>query len=324
MGFKTSLNSYSKRERAIIQAIIAQTERGNVDNISRTAYYQAFYKRNPEIMWAFLASMVSRNAGWSMTDLQGKWFPRILPPEKRQQLFFTYERANWLIFSDAFPQLLLYEKSKHDKKGLFHLLSALSVSTFMHREWELFWNEGNRERLCTSLIINEQNIIQKPVLEHAIYEGQVFRSIPFRLQDIFHFSTVIFPTVDGELYGFSVSNFRKLSSRIELGRKLSWLLFHPNYVGSFHTFAYQNVHTGSRFDYERYLGKSRESPFLRMEYPVVTHTRLDREDWFKIEKQVIRHYKPLSVTVPTHLTDWYKTKQKQIKAGILLKEIISD
>ncbi|UOK59912.1 DUF2515 domain-containing protein [Bacillus sp. OVS6] len=32
--------------------------------------------RNPEIRWAFLASMVSRNAGYCMTDLKGTWFQK--------------------------------------------------------------------------------------------------------------------------------------------------------------------------------------------------------------------------------------------------------
>ncbi|GAA3327359.1 hypothetical protein GCM10020331_066980 [Ectobacillus funiculus] len=48
----------------------------NRDNISRTHAYKEYYLRNCEIRWSFLASMVSRNAGWNMTDLEGKYYPK--------------------------------------------------------------------------------------------------------------------------------------------------------------------------------------------------------------------------------------------------------
>ncbi|UTW69707.1 DUF2515 family protein [Anaerobacillus sp. HL2] len=59
-----------------------------------------------------------------------KYLKGLLPKKYPEVLFLTYERANWLIFSDAYPQLLLYEKSKQLQKPCFHLLKffhALSV-----------------------------------------------------------------------------------------------------------------------------------------------------------------------------------------------------
>ena len=65
--------------KAIIHNIKKKTEIANVDNISRTQSYQEYYLRNSEIRWAFLASMVSRNAGWNMTDLEGRYYATVLP-----------------------------------------------------------------------------------------------------------------------------------------------------------------------------------------------------------------------------------------------------
>lgn len=98
--------------RKLLSRIERQTKSKNADNISRTNAYKAFYDRHPEIKWSLLASFVSRNAGWSMTDLKGSLFQLGLRERQQKWFFLAYERANWLIFSDAYPQLLLYHWSK--------------------------------------------------------------------------------------------------------------------------------------------------------------------------------------------------------------------
>ncbi|MCY7800991.1 DUF2515 domain-containing protein, partial [Bacillus haynesii] len=136
------------------------TAKLNKDNISRTNAYKRYFDRHPEIKWSLLASFVSRNAGWSMTDLKGRLFELGLTAFQQKWLFLTYERANWLIFSDAYLQLLLYHWSKQLGQPLFHLLSSFGVSSFMKTEWERFWHERDQKRLMYALIINEQNTIQ--------------------------------------------------------------------------------------------------------------------------------------------------------------------
>lgn len=111
-----SLNS---SEQALLTAIKKTTDKLNIDNISRTQAYATFYHRYPEVKWAFLASMVSRNAGWNMCDLQGKNMKKALSKQTRDLLFLTYERANWLIFKDVFPQLLLYAVSRKNMSLTF-------------------------------------------------------------------------------------------------------------------------------------------------------------------------------------------------------------
>lgn len=315
---------YTESEMRIIHMIKEKTNSLNVDNISRTKAYAKFFEENQEIRWSFLASMVSRNAGWCMTDLEGYWFPRILNKQTRKNLFHTYERANWLIFSDAFPQLLLYQFSKQVKTPYFYLLPALSVSIFMEIEWELFWRKQDHNRLMTAQIINEQNLIQLPVIENSYYKQKVFQSYFFNLQDWLHFSSVIFPTLEGRLYGFSVHQFKKVDERIDLGKKLAALLFHDRYYEGFLAFSRRNEHTGTRYDYEKWMNpkKHRSTPFLRTTYPIIQHERGKLEDWFKGNVKE-RWFKPVTVK-DVDVTDWYSNKQKQIQIGILIEELLTN
>jgi hypothetical protein len=320
------LEQLTIEERKVIQNVSEQTKFFNIDNISRTMAYFDFFIRNPEIKWSFLASMVSRNAGWSMGDLEGEWLPRVLSKKIRHRLFLTYERANWLIFLDAFPQLCLYEQSKNIDKPLFHLNKYFHVSPFMIEEWNRFWLEGNLNRLMYSLIINEQNLIQRPIIEHPIYKRRVFHSWLFLLQDRLHFSTVLFPTLSGELYGLSVHNFRNLDSRIKLGKQLSELLFHPDYYPLFKEFSRSIKHTGSRKDYEIFAYKFlvHHTPPLMEAFPIVEHHRGDFRQWIASQGQVNRWLMKESLPKKIHLNHWYLKKQKQLHAGILAEQYFLD
>lgn len=313
-----------KQMEEIIYNIQSQTNSQNRDNISRTVSYASFYKRNPEIRWAMLASMVSRNAGYSMCDLKGDWLPRMLSSDTRKHLFLTYERANWLIFQDAYPQLLLYEYSKQQGRPLFHLLGYFGVSGFMEIEWNRFWRMRELKRICTSLIINEQHVIEKPVIKDGFYKRRVFSSVPFLLQDYMHFSTVLFPLESGEVIGISVHGFKKTANRIETGKKLYTILFESEWSKAILSFSNKVTHTGSRYDYEKYIypDKKRETPFLRLSFPVIQHHAAKRSDWYKKNMPTEKFYGEVKPLVNICLTDWYKQKQRQLKIGILLKEWI--
>ncbi len=309
-------------KQEIITSIDHTTRIKNYDNISRTKAYEDFYRHHPEIKWAFLASLVSRNAGWSMTDLQGKWFRKALSMEQRSLLFMTYECANWTIFQDAFPQLLLYQWSKRVKEPLFDLLEHFDVSQFMVHEWKEFWLNRNTERLMVALIINEQNVIQSPVINNALYKRLVFKTIPYRIQNFLHFSTVVFPTLNGKLFGFSVTNFDQLTNRIELGKRLAWLLFDAGLYHSFLAFSKSVPHTGSRFDYEQFFPekRKRETPLLRTAYPEVSHTiDVSKQDWFH-GQSTKKWFKVRKIPKNYELTEWFKHKQGQLHLLSLLQE----
>ncbi|WP_406564883.1 DUF2515 family protein [Bacillus alkalisoli] len=314
---------YSHQENKFITEIKKNTVKFNVDNVSRTEAYANFFYSNPEIKWSFLASMVSRNAGWNMTDLKGRWFTLALDEQQRDRLFFTYERANWIIFQDAYPQLLLYELSKKLGTSLFHLLHAFSVSVFMEQEWEVFWSCKNEERLVTSLIINEQNMIDHPVIKNPSLQKDVFQSLAFILQDIGHFSCVVFPTLDGELYGHSVYHFKNINNRILLGKQLSNILFHPELFMKFYSFSKKTVHTGSRYDYEKYLHKNftRQTPFLRVAYDIVQHVPVVQEDWVFKQHKKISNWNAIveeKAKHPNPLTHWFLHKQNELHGLIAL------
>ena len=62
------------------------------------------------------------------------------------------------------------------KRPMFHLLPYFMFPTFIQKEWDRYWRESDQERLTTALIINEQNVIQTPVIDHPVYKKKVFQS----------------------------------------------------------------------------------------------------------------------------------------------------
>ncbi|MDQ0272469.1 DUF2515 domain-containing protein [Cytobacillus purgationiresistens] len=240
-------------EEKIISLIKEKTASLNVNNITRTKAYLDFYIKHPTIHWSFLAHMVSRNAGWNMTDLKGELLRRMLS-EKEQEAFFSFmERANWLIFQDAFPQLLLYEESLRKGKPLYHLLHSLKVSTFMETIWNQLWERHDPYILTTALIVNEQNYIEDRVVNNPYYQKQVIHTMEFKLQDFFSFNHILFPyTKSGIVHftGQTVHLFDELNERILLGKRLYTLLFqNASWLRQVVHWAVNNEHTGSRKDY---------------------------------------------------------------------------
>ena len=99
----------TKEEQLIINKIKIQTEQLNKNNVTRTRAYYQFYIQYPEIHWALLGHMVSRNGGWNMTDLKGIYI-REFYQRKINSYFFFLEKGNWLIFQDVYPQFYFTNK----------------------------------------------------------------------------------------------------------------------------------------------------------------------------------------------------------------------
>jgi hypothetical protein len=312
----TSPSPWQTHEQAIIQHIQKQTDQLNTNNITRTEAYRQIYLRNPELHWAFLAHMVSRNGGWSMTDLKGDLLPHILDVEQIKHFFRFLERSNALIFQDAYPQLLLYVESKKQQKNLFHLLPAFDVSRFMKPFWDHFWESKNSQLLTIALIINEQYYIEERVVQHPLFKKYVFNTLAFKAQAMLQLTQVIFPYSPKKrhpflssrlrLAGFTLSEFSNLEDRINMGKKLYVILFGIKdvYEGALH-FAEGTPHSGSRADFwphiytgipnhsdnkilkERLIGcklKKHASPFYSPEleqvwknYPLLAPEKFD---WF--------------------------------------------
>ena len=254
IGHEIHLN---EKEDKIVARIRSVTKELNRNNLTRTAAYLEFYKRNPEVDWAFLAHMVSRNTGWNMTDLKGSFLPKLMTKEECDDFYAFLERGNWVIFEDAYPQLLLYEKSKHDQHNYFHLLSFFHVSIFMEVLWSSFLQRSDSEMITLALVVNEQSHLEQAVMRNAHFKKRVLDKIEFKLQDLLSMNQILFPfESDDELVslrGRTIHQFEDLDSRINIGRYLYALLFDSNHLEDTMHWAVQTAHTGSRMDYWPHL-----------------------------------------------------------------------
>ncbi|WP_306980033.1 DUF2515 family protein [Alkalicoccobacillus murimartini] len=305
-----------------INRIKNQVAKANIDNISRTGFYEHFFYKHTEVRWALLAGLVSRNAGWNMTDLRNQWFRELLTEQDQLRLFAIYECGNWTIFDDACPQLLLYEQSKLEGVPLFHLLRELGVSTFMEKEWHHFWLYRDEERLCTALIINEQHVIEEALIQKQLFRDVISSKLFYKVEQYSHFSYVVLPTITGHLYTLYVRRFQNVSSRIKLGRQLAFLLFHPDLHKNILAFMQHQHHTGSRRDYYTYTTWSPrvESQVLRLLYPVIEHDRSDREDWYKKRREVTHFFYPIKEWKPVPREKWIQHKWMMIYVAATFKK----
>ena len=306
------ISTLSKEEKKLILSIREKTKQKNRNNVTRTTAYLEYFKLYPEVHWSLLAHLVSRNAGWNMTDLKGEFLTRLLTPKEQNDFYLFLERGNWLIFQDAYPQLLLYEASKKQNTSLFHLLTHLNVSRFMEPFWMDFWKNQSSSLLTTALIINEQNYIESRVILNDQYQKNVLHTILFRLQDVFDLNHILIPyemqsTKKTNFVGGTVHHFSSLEDRILLGKKLYHDLYsiksRLNYIMSWTD---QHPHTGSRHDFWPHLFTENKktfpgsnqmlphtpiepnknspriySPNLKDVWEDWTHSAAEEGDWFK-------------------------------------------
>ncbi|ANS77256.1 hypothetical protein AWM70_14435 [Paenibacillus yonginensis] len=255
--YKDYVHLCSEEQEALADIDLA-LRRDNRNNVTRTAAYLKLYNDFPELHWSFLAHMVSRNAGWNMSDLKGGQADLLLSETDVYRTYRFLERSNALIFQDAYPQLLLYAHSKRLGKSLFHLLPRFHVSRFMQPFWEYFWLSRSSSLLAVGLIINEQNYIEKRVVKHPFFQQTVMHKMPFLLGGLSGVNQVVFPFKPAEdnergeprLGGRIMSHFAGLNARIQLGKHLYAVLFGlPQVQQGAEQFASSTPHTGSRADY---------------------------------------------------------------------------
>ena len=254
-----SSSGMTREDGRILAAIRDETAAFNRNNVARTAAYWKIYAANPELHWAFLAHMVSRNGGWNMTDLKGQWLPRLLDHRLAEAIFELMEACNSLIFGDAYPQLRLYEESKRAGRSLFGLLPEFGVSAFMAPFWDVFLAERRPIPLTEALIVNEQHFIQARVVEDPYFKRNAFETPAFRSQPLLQTNQLVVPLWRGghagnakpmRLAGRVIERFEDIRERIEFGKCLYALLFgYPRLLRAAASFARHVPHTGSRADY---------------------------------------------------------------------------
>lgn len=238
-----------------------------------------------------------------MTDLHGEWLPRILDKQQRTAFFHFLERCNWLIFHDAYAQLLLYAEMKRYDHDLTDVLPRLGVSRFMEPIWRNFLVDHDMVRLTHSLIINEQHYIEQRVVQKPFYQQEVLDTLPFHLQSLLSLNHVLFPYRDQSaesrtrLIGITVHRFASLERRIAMGKTLFQLLrTDKQRFAQIVDWAKRTPHTGSRSDYWPHLfrpvrAKADDqlySPWLVTTWPDVTHAPADGVDWYRDDTWLTR------------------------------------
>ncbi|MFD2613732.1 DUF2515 domain-containing protein [Paenibacillus gansuensis] len=346
-------------EKEIAVRIQEQTAAANRNNVTRTAAYLAMYRSHPELHWAFLAHMVSRNGGWNMTDLKGDLLPRLLSPAQTEAIFVFLEKANNYIFQDAYPQLLLYAESRKRKMPLFHLLPQFHISAFMRPFWERFWETGESSLLTVALIVNEQHYIEHRIVQNKEVQTQVLQSLQFQAQSLLQLNQVVFPYSTDPLLsreqlrlrlaGLVLEQFADLDERIGVGRSLYAILFgfEDLHEGS-RRFAFSAPHTGSRADYwpqlfarikkaspshnytERLNGCALRPGAAPLYSPALEHAWPDRTvepparfDWFQ-SMDALRHFSPLRAPHSFDMTNEYCFGLNKVELAILTGEHLLD
>lgn len=339
-------------EQQILQRIVIQTQLDNRNNVTRTHAYWACYRDFPELHWALLAHMVSRNGGWCMTDLRGELLPHLMSNEAADHLFSFLERANALIFQDVYPQLLLYAESKKRKVNLFHLLPHLHISLWMVPIWQDFWQFQDTALLTMGLIVNEQHYIEERIVHNPTFKQTVLDTPMFKTQAWLQLNQVGFPfrsaALDApepqpRLAGLILENFKDITERVDFGRSLYTILFKaPGVLQGALSFAAATPHTGSRSDYwpklfapirktppdrkyqERLDGYSLKkgaapfySPTLRSAWPDRPLAPVERGDWFTDPKEPLTHLRSISVPVSYDLTQEMCLGLSKIELAVL-------
>ncbi|WP_219640720.1 DUF2515 family protein [Cohnella sp. CFH 77786] len=337
-----------KKEQAeLASRIRKETQAWNLNNVTRTQAYWNMYREYPELHWALLAHLVSRNGGWSMTDLKGEWLPRLLRPESAEVQFALLEACNALIFRDAYPQLKLYAESRIYGMPLFALLPSFGVSSFMAPFWERFWSTRESALLTVALIINEQHVIQGPVVERAFFRERVFESLSFRAIPYLQTNQIVFPLLSASrnagrpipLAGRVLENFPDLRERVEFGKSLYAMLFgYPRVLTEATAFAAKVPHTGSRSDYwpERFSAAKRKtggtspdrdfsagirwySPPLEAAWPDRPLPESAPPDWFR-DRSALAYLTPLKAPRIIDMTAEHLLGQHKWQAAVRLKQ----
>lgn len=346
----------SENDKQCINLIREQTRKLNQNNVTRTQAYFQFYLQYPEIHWALLGHMISRNVGWNMTDLKGDLLTKLLS-ERDQKAFFSFlERGSWLIFQDVYPQFSVYDLSVRGSKEMFHLLPFFYTSTFMETMWRYFWHSGDSYTLAIAMVINEQSHLGKELIQNNHFKKTVTGTVSFKMYEFLRLNNILFPYFAGgkiektSLVGATSHQFTSLHERILFGKNLYSILFQRKEIlEGVLNWARECPHTGSRKDYwpdlfndvnesfPRSLYKRRVkncllkkgakrlySPPLKYAWRDVPHEETKSGDWFG-DVHVLEYINEEVSLNGEILNNYCKTLEKielavMAKEGLLLRE----
>jgi Protein of unknown function (DUF2515) len=158
-------------DRQVLAAWLDELDERNTDNVTRTESYLELYAwtvaGGRELPWVLMAHLVSRNAGYLMSDLarslDGKAGADPALAGAMKSLMTLLERANFLIFHDAWHHVL------HHLLGRTDELSSPRTPRFMIDAWGRHGRNGcaDERPLVLDLVHNEQHLIERRAVHHA-------------------------------------------------------------------------------------------------------------------------------------------------------------
>lgn len=228
------------------EGLLAELDHRNRDNVARTESYLELYARarddGHELPWLLMAHLVSRSAGYLMTDLAGaSTRPSMFTKDAYGDLFLLLERANFLIFHDAWHHVLL------------HLLGRSSANDertprFMREAWARFETSAGEatpareRRLVVDLVTNEQNLIENRVVQNERFERG--RAMIGFFEALGREAPTVLPLTHAEI---RVGGFATLEQRVRTGERIfdEVLAGHAERDAIF-AWATEHPHTGAR------------------------------------------------------------------------------
>lgn len=237
---------------------LRERDERNRDNVARTMSYLELYAfardRGVELPWLLMAHLVSRNAGYLMTDLGVALREpgNVFTDEATRELFWFLERANFLIFHDAWHHVLHHLLGRTSRLGE-------ETPRFMRDAWRRYEEKPSERSLVLDLVCNEQNLIEMRVVHHPRFDRA--RAMIAFFEGIGREAPIVLPKTDARI---TVGTFAKLERRIETGQRIFDTVLAPR-AGRDEIFAWAtaHAHTGSRGVYT----KARHGATLREVWP---------------------------------------------------------
>jgi Protein of unknown function (DUF2515) len=232
----------------VLRRFSAEHLERNRDNVARTKSYLELYALTREAdsdwPWLLMAHLVSRNAGYLMVDLaqaidhEGRVFTR----EALVAFFAMLERANFLIFFDAWHHVLV----ALDRGDAF--AGDAATTGHMKRAYAAYFagaavDAKDRERrLVLDLVTNEQRFIEHRVVHHPAFAGAM--SLLAFIEKSGHERPMVLPLTSAKI---TVGGFADVSRRIETGRRLYDEVLGDRVLrAEIYAWALETPHTGSR------------------------------------------------------------------------------
>ncbi|MCA9666762.1 MAG: DUF2515 family protein [Myxococcales bacterium] len=214
----------------VLRLWLDELEQRNRDNVARTAAYLELYRYTvenpPDLPWVLMAHLVSRNAGYLMSDVAARLAgsasgERAAMPgydDALRELFLMLERANYLIFHDAW-----YHVAQRLVAGAAGL-DAARTTRFIVTCWRRYEAAAGSARevdpalerqLVLELVENEQNLIERRVVHNPRFAAAM------RLVALIEASgrekPIELPLCDTPI---TVGGFARLEQRIAAGARI--------------------------------------------------------------------------------------------------------